>query len=117
MAAGSPATPGTPHRPPTRPSARGLTMPRTPNRSDDLAPGSERARKSRGTDQISTGKAGEVVVPDPDPNWHASARMLWDSALDSGVSEFYTSTDYATLHITCTGMDHWLSQGSRKSPE
>lgn len=97
-------------------------MPTVPNRSSDLAPGSERARKSRGTDQITKAKAGAVSIPDADPEWARAARMMWDSMLESGGSAFFESSDYATLYLICDQIDYLYRQnkdGSTKnrSPE
>lgn len=92
-------------------------MPRLPNREIDLTDASVRKRKSRGTGNVTKAKAGEGLAIDPDPNWHANARLIWDAALASGGSEFYEASDLAVLHLTCEGFDHWLQQNGRRSPE
>lgn len=91
-------------------------MSRLPNRESDLTPAGERKRKSRGT-KVTKVKAGDGLTIEPDPNWHANARLIWDSAQASGGKEFYEASDLAVLHLTCEGFDHWLTQGGRRSPE
>lgn len=80
-------------------------MARRANRSTDLAPGSERARKSRGH-EVTKGTSGNVTIPDPDGDWCKAARMMWDAGLESGAAEFYESTDYATLYLLCDQIDY-----------
>lgn len=92
-------------------------MPRPRNRSDDLAAGSLRARKSRGTDKITTGESKALLAIEPDPEWHQIARMIWDAGNESGQAEFYESSDLSVLFLTCEGLDHWLTQSGRRSPE
>lgn len=87
-----------------------------PNHTDDLSPAGERKRKERGI-VVTKAKAEPVLEFTPHPEWHAIALMVWNSALTSGGSTFYQNTDLAALFLTCEGIDHWLNQGSRKSPE
>ncbi|HSX68448.1 hypothetical protein [Nocardioides sp.] len=92
-------------------------MPRPRNRSTDLAPGSERARKSRGQDKITKAESKPLLAIEADPEWHPIARQVWEAGLESGQAEFYESSDLSILFLTCEGVDHWLSQGGRRSPE
>ncbi|MCX6402186.1 MAG: hypothetical protein NTX33_19915 [Propionibacteriales bacterium] len=87
-----------------------------PNHSSDLTPAGERKRKERGI-VVTKAKAEPVLDFTPDPEWHPIAAMVWESALSSGGAAFYQNSDLAALYLTCQGIDHWLSQGARKSPE
>lgn len=92
-------------------------MPRPRNRSADLTPAGERKRKERGQHMVTKAESKPLLTIEPDPEWHSVARMLWESGLESGQSEFYESSDLSVLFLTCEGVDHWLSQGGRRSPE
>lgn len=92
-------------------------MPPPRNRSTDLSPAGERKRKQRGQDKVTKAESKPLLTIEPDPEWHATARMIWEAGLESGQAHFYESSDLALLHLTCTGIDHWLDQGGRKSPE
>lgn len=81
-------------------------MARRANRSEDLTPGSERARKSRGHEVTKAPAGKNVTIPDPDEDWSKVARMMWDAGLESGASEFYESTDYASLYLLCDQIDY-----------
>jgi hypothetical protein len=50
-----------------------------PNRSEDLSRDRDANRGDR--PPISKGQSRPASVPDPDPEWHRVARMLWDAAL------------------------------------
>jgi hypothetical protein len=80
-------------------------MARRANRSDDLAPGSERARRSR-DHEVTKGTSGNITKPDPDEDWCKVARMMWDAGMESGATEFYESTDYAALYLLCDQIDY-----------
>lgn len=70
-----------------------------PNRSNDLS----RERDANRGDRmpIATGQLRDVAIPDPDPDWHPIARMLWDGALASGQADFYQQSDLALLFSLC----------------
>jgi hypothetical protein len=87
-----------------------------PNRSDDLTPAGERKRKSRGV-EVTKAKSEPLVELEPNPDWHPTARMLWEAGLNSGGATFYENSDLAVLHLTCDAASHWLEQGGRRSPE
>ncbi|WGY03670.1 hypothetical protein QI633_07855 [Nocardioides sp. QY071] len=76
-----------------------------PNRSGELTPAAERQRKSRGTTAV-RGKSNPATIPDPDPDWCHAARLMWDSACESGGAAFYESSDYATLWLLCDQIDY-----------
>ena len=92
-------------------------MARLPNHSQDLTPAGERKRKERGTDNVAKARAGNVTIPEPNAEWSNTTKMVWDSMLESGQTSFFESSDYAMLYLTCEGIDHWLEQGGRRSPE
>ena len=70
-----------------------------PHREDDLA----RPRERRGSGQVpvTKGVLRPVRIPDPDPEWHSIARMLWDGCVESGQSDFYQQSDWAFLFSIC----------------
>lgn len=90
---------------------------RVPNRSSDLSPAGERKRMSRGTNRITTAASKPLLEIEPDPSWHPTALMVWEAGVESGQADFYESSDLAMLHMTCSGIDHWMTQNGRKSPE
>jgi hypothetical protein len=92
-------------------------MPTIPNRTEDLARPRSRNGKARDRGEVSTRSLGNVTIPEPGEAWGSHALMLWNAALDGGVSEFYASTDWATLWLMCDSVQHWTDQGGRRSPE
>ena len=58
----------------------------------------ERARRNK-VDTTQVVMTGEVRVPDPDPNWHPVARMIWDSLPESGQARFYEPSDWAYAYL------------------
>lgn len=58
---------------------------------------------------------GEVVKPDPDPDWHPLARQLWDSLADSGQARFYEPTDWAVAYSLMDDLSHYKHQGRRSA--
>src|SRR5690606_20544992 len=71
-----------------------------PNSYDNLT----RPRKRKGTAATPSATRGTmrpVTIPDPDPDWHPIARMLWDSLGDSGMADFYQQTDWAFAYHIC----------------
>ena len=91
-------------------------MAKIPNRSTDLA----RPRSRKGTEHaqpVTKITVHSVTIPEPCETWGQVARMLWDSAQEGGVSDYYASTDWATLWLLCDSVQHWSDQGGRRSPE
>jgi hypothetical protein len=76
-----------------------------PNRSDDLA----RPRSRKGGDQqpVTQGVLRPVTIPDPDPDWHPIARMLWDSLAESGQCDFYQQSDWAFAYSLCEDLTRY----------
>lgn len=80
---------------------------------------SELARpRSRGqgpeAPQVTRGELRPTSPPEPNPEWHISARRLWDAALVSGQADFYQDTDWAMLHFLCGEMSDY-ARSSKKS--
>ncbi|MFC4334075.1 phage terminase small subunit [Salininema proteolyticum] len=76
-----------------------------PSRDTDLA----RPRSRKGASETAATKAEGLpsFVPDPDPDWHPIARMLWDSLPDSGQSRFYQQSDWAFAYSICDDISHF----------
>lgn len=70
-----------------------------PRREDTLA--RPRSRKGNGRPAVTHGTMRPVTPIDPDPNWHKSARLIFDGALASGQADFYQTSDIAVLHSLC----------------
>lgn len=70
-----------------------------PNHSADLA----RPRERKGGDVQETAKGTRypATIPEADDDWHPIARMIWDSLLESGQSDFYQSSDWAYAYSIC----------------
>lgn len=91
-------------------------MPAPKMRESELA----RPRSRKGTahsEPVTRAEAKPPLTIEPDPEWHPTVALIWEAGLSSGQADFYESSDLAVLHLTCTGIDHWLSQGGRRSPE
>ncbi|MFY1688168.1 hypothetical protein [Plantactinospora sp. WMMB782] len=76
-----------------------------PNRSDDLA--RPRERKGGDTQPVTKGKARPIFWPEPDPDWHPIALMLWESCQISGQADFYQQSDIALLYSLCEDLSHY----------
>lgn len=42
---------------------------------------------------MTKGQSRPATIPQPDPDWHPIALMLWNAALESGQADFYESSD------------------------
>lgn len=78
-----------------------------PNREDDLA----RPRERKGADAVpvTKGEQRPVTIPDADPEWHAIAKMLWESLRTSGQSDFYQNSDWAFAYSLCEDLSVYKS--------
>lgn len=76
-----------------------------PNRSNDLA--RPRERKGGENAAVTKGVLRPVTIPDPDPTWHPIARMLWDSLVESGQSDFYQQSDWAFAFSLCEDLTRY----------
>ena len=76
-----------------------------PNRDDDLA----RPRSRKGGDQQETTKGTlyPATIPDPDPEWHPIALMMWDALLESGQKDYYQSSDWAFAYSLCEDLSRY----------
>ena len=70
-----------------------------PNRSENLA----RPRERKGSDEqeVKRGEMRPVVIPEPDPEWHSIALMVWESLSTSGQADFYQQSDWAYAYNLC----------------
>lgn len=84
-----------------------------PNRSDDLSRDRDSNRSERAP--ITKGMSRAASVPEPDPEWHPIARMIWDSAIESGQADFYESSDYAFLFSICDDMSEYKRSAKRSA--
>jgi hypothetical protein len=84
-----------------------------PNRSDDLSRERDADRGDRAP--ITKGLSRPATIPDPDPEWHPIALMLWTAALESGQADFYESSDYAWLWNICEELDQYKRSTKRSS--
>ena len=66
-----------------------------PNRSGDMS--RERDAHTGGRAEIRKGQLKPMEFYAPDPEWHDSCQRIWNSIPDSGMAEFYQSTDLAYL--------------------
>lgn len=78
-------------------------------------PAPKRSDQRRRTNTPAAGEPDQVddatdtVIPNPDPEWHHTARIVWDSLFHSGQVQFYTSTDWASAYVLCDSMSLELS--------
>lgn len=82
-----------------------------PNVEMDLA----RPRSRKGGDQqaVTYGVRKGVAIPEPDPDWHPIALMLWSSLEDSGQADFYQQSDWAMAYSICDDISHYKKSGKR----
>lgn len=75
-------------------------------REEDLA----RPRERRGGEQLPVTKGDMMPLDEkrlqPDPNWHESARFLWDTCLESGQIAYYQNSDLAMLWTLCDDLSY-----------
>ncbi len=84
-----------------------------PNREENLA--RPRSRKGKEIRPVTKGTTLPAIIPEPDPNWHPIARMLWDSLQTSGQSAYYQSSDFAIAYSICDDIDVYKRQTKRSS--
>lgn len=58
---------------------------------------------------------GEVVRPQPDPDWHPIARLLWNSAVNSPQARYYEETDWVVAYNLCEDLSYYKFQGKRSA--
>lgn len=88
-----------------------------PERESNLA----RPRARKGAEQsgppVTKGTALPTTIPDPDPEWHNIATMLWEGATTSGQSLYYQNSDWAMLYSICDDISYIKNQGGRRSAQ
>lgn len=57
------------------------------------------------------GELRPVNRPEPDPEWHDIAKMMYDSLLDSGQSDFFQSSDWAMAYHICEELSLYKQSG------
>ena len=57
--------------------------------------------------------ADEVVIPEPDPNWHPIALRLWESLEASGQSRFYEPSDWAVAYSLMDDLSYYKAGAKR----
>lgn len=82
-----------------------------PNRSDDLSRDRDANRGDRAP--ITKGQSRPARIPEPDPEWHPIARLLWDASIESGQTDFYESSDFAMLYSICDDVSYYKRMGKR----
>jgi hypothetical protein len=85
-----------------------------PDREGNLARPRSRKGKEYAT-EVTRGVALPTEPPDPDPEWHPIALMLWEGALSSGQASFYQNSDYAMLYSLCDDISYIKKRGQRSA--
>lgn len=57
---------------------------------------------------------GEVVQPEPDPEWHPIAAQLWAAMAESGQANFYEPSDWAIAYSLMDDLTYY-KRGSKRS--
>lgn len=58
------------------------------------------------------GHAGEVPIPEPDPDWHPLAQEWFESLAESGQHQYFEPSDWATAKFVAEGMSRTLHRPS-----
>lgn len=83
-------------------------MPPRPKRSDQR----RRRNKMPGLEKA---PAGQVTIPEPDPQWHPIARRWFDSLHVSGQAQFFEQSDWAMAELGASLISHTLASGRPSS--
>lgn len=68
-----------------------------------------RRRTNEPETPIDRAPAAETVeVPEPDADWHATARRIWDSLAASGQSRYYEPSDWSAAYLMCESISRDL---------
>jgi hypothetical protein len=76
-----------------------------PNRSEDLSRERDANRGDR--PEITKGTLLPVTIPEPDPEWHDIAKMLWESLALSGQAAYYQQSDWAFAYSLCDDLSYY----------
>lgn len=82
-----------------------------PNRSTDLSRDRDANRSDR--PDLKKGTMRPVEIPEPDPEWHPLAKMVYDGMKNSGQADFFQESDWAYAHVICEELSHYKSQTRR----
>lgn len=84
----------------------------TPKRAD------QRRRHTKESEQPDTVPVeGEVKAPSADENWHAVAKLWYESLADSGQSTYYEPSDWAMAFVLAESMSRDLNPQVIAVPE
>lgn len=78
-----------------------------PHRTDNLS--RDRDANRNGRAPVTKGVLREVTIPEPDPEWHPIARMLWDGLVSSGQADFFQNSDWAFAWSVCEDLHMYKS--------
>ena len=76
-------------------------MPKMPRRESEKARPSSRQSKDKRGIPMQKGVSLPATRPDPDPEWHPIALMVYESLQESGQSSWYESSDWALAYAFC----------------
>ena len=89
-----------------------------PNRSSDLSRPRERKGSSeehRNTSPLKTGDMMPVTIPDPDPQWHDIATLIYEGLISSGQSRWYQNSDWAIAYLVCSELSDYKRSNRRNA--
>lgn len=73
-----------------------------------------RQRRNKPEQDVVTAPASEdVVIPQPDREWHPIARQLWDAVQKSGQARFYEPSDWAVLYSLMDDLTYYKNGAKR----
>lgn len=78
-----------------------------PARSTALSRERDVERNDRGP--ITKGEMRPVTIPEPDPEWHPIATMIYESYSKSGQSFWAQQSDWAMLWFTCNEISTYIT--------
>lgn len=73
-----------------------------PNRSNDHSRERDAERRAVG---ITKAESIPCEIPEANPEWGKSPRMIWDAVLVSGQNVFYQASDWAVLWVLMEQLD------------
>lgn len=85
-----------------------------PNRSEDLARPRERGQ-GEAAPAITHGELRPVTIPRADPEWHKTARKIWDGMKSSGQAAYYQDSDWAVAYFLMGEISGYLESSKKSS--
>lgn len=83
-----------------------------PKRTEDL-------KGHRSRDELSSVDKidvyGDVVIPDPDPDWDPIATQMYESLKQSGQSRYYEPSDWAMAYSLMDDLSHFKQSAARSA--